>query len=285
MEKIQQALAKARALRDNSQQTPPATPRAGDMQIKPTSGLSASGSATNRRDEAWADLPVFTPDTERLTRARVMTLSGGQDAVPFDVMRTKVLQTMRANNWRRLAITSPTPSCGKSTIALNLGFSFARQPDICTIVAELDLRRPSIAKTLGTQAVRNFADVLQDKADFAQSVVCYNHNLALAMNTGTVRNPAEVLQAARVPTILADIEARFAPDLIIFDMPPMLVSDDAMAFVGQVDCVLLVAGAEATTIKEVDTCERELASQTNVMGVVLNKCHFMGKDYGYSYYG
>lgn len=279
MEKIQQALAKARASRDGSQQSgpaPSAVANAADVQPSP----AASG-----LDEAWAALPVFTPDAEKLIRARVMTLSGGQAAAPFDVMRTKVLQTMRANNWRRLAITSPTPACGKSTIALNLGFSFARQPDIRTIIAELDLRRPSIAKTLGIHPLKNFSDVLQGKVDFAQSAFCFNHNLALAVNAGILRNPAEVLQAARVPTILADIEARFAPDLIIFDMPPMLVSDDAMAFAGQVDCVLLVAGAEATTIKEIDTCERELASQTNVMGVVLNKCHFMGKDYGYSYYG
>ena len=65
----------------------------------------------------------------------------------------------------------------------------------------------------------------------------------------------------------------------------MLVSDDTMAFVGQVDAVLLIAAAEATTVKEIDACERELDSQTNVMGVVLNKCHYMGAEYGYSYYG
>ena len=47
--------------------------------------------------------------------------------------------------------------------------------------------------------------------------------------------------------------------------------------------VLLVAAAETTTIKEVDACERELASQTNVMGVVLNKCRYMDDTQGYSY--
>ena len=33
----------------------------------------------------------------------------------------------------------------------------------------------------------------------------------------------------------------------------------------------LVAAAEASTIKEIDACERDLASQTNVMGVVLGR--------------
>ena len=47
--------------------------------------------------------------------------------------------------------------------------------------------------------------------------------------------------------------------------------------------LLLIAAAEKTTIKEIDACERELSSQTNVMGVVLNKCRYMGEDYGYGY--
>jgi Mrp family chromosome partitioning ATPase len=168
---------------------------------------------------------------------------------------------------------------------LNLGFSFARQPDIRTIIAELDLRRPSLAKILGQKPSRSFAEVLQGKTDFAKTALCYNYNLAFGLNATHVKNPAELLHGAAVPGILSDIETRYAPDLVIFDMPPMLVSDDAMAFAGQVDCVLLVAAAEATTIKEIDTCERELATQTNVMGVILNKCRFMGNEYGYNYYG
>jgi len=64
----------------------------------------------------------------------------------------------------------------------------------------------------------------------------------------------------------------------------MLVSDDAMAVMGQIDCVLIIAAAESTTIKEIDRCERELATQTNVLGVVLNKCRYMEEGYGYDYY-
>lgn len=280
MEKIQEALAKARAARGEVSQSRTTPSAASDAAV-----AAAPSNPTADIAAAWAALKSFTPEAALLKRARIMTMAGGQESAPFDVMRTKVLQTMRANNWRRLAITSPTPACGKSTITLNLGFSLARQPDIRTIVAELDLRRPSLAKTLGQEHLKSFAEVLQGKIDFVDNAMCFNHNLALAMNGSAVRNPAELLHSAAVPGILSAIEARYAPDLVIFDMPPMLVSDDAMAFAGQVDCVLLVAAAEATTVKEIDTCERELATQTNVMGVVLNKCHFMGKDYGYSYYG
>ena len=54
-----------------------------------------------------------------------------------------------------------------------------------------------------------------------------------------------------------------------------------MAFLPHLDCVLLVAGAEQSRLDEVDKCEQDLAEQTNVLGVVLNMCRYMGEDYGY----
>ncbi len=55
---------------------------------------------------------------------------------------------------------------------------------------------------------------------------------------------------------------------------------------GRMDCVLIIAAAEATSIKDIDRCERELAGQTNVLGVVLNKCRYMeNESYGYEYHG
>jgi Mrp family chromosome partitioning ATPase len=70
---------------------------------------------------------------------------------------------------------------------------------------------------------------------------------------------------------------------MIFDLPPMLVSDDTTAFLKNVDCVLLIAGAEISTISQVDACEREIAEHTNVLGVVLNKCRFHEEESGHAY--
>lgn len=280
MEKIQEAIAKARAVRESNESAAP--------MARPAVAPSPAGPAPDSdqaRAEAWSLLKPYEADAARLKKARIVTLKGGPEASPFDVMRTKVIQTMRANNWKRLAITSPSPGCGKSTVTLNLGFSLARQPDIRSIVAELDLRRPSLAKLLGVIPSKSFSDVLEGKADFADQALRHDRNLALALNAAAVRNPAELLHNSGVTDRLAAIEARYAPDLMIFDMPPMLISDDMMAFAGQVDCVLLIAAAETTKIKEIDTCERELANQTNVMGVILNKCRYMGDTYGYSHYG
>lgn len=77
------------------------------------------------------------------------------------------------------------------------------------------------------------------------------------------------------------LRSAFQPDVIIYDLPPMMMSDDAMAFLPHMDCMLLVAGAEKTSLDEVDTCERELSENTNLLGVVLNQCRYTSDSYGY----
>lgn len=277
MERIQEAIAKARATRGTSSVVVPPKEVGAIEQTLDSAQLEVT--------TAWASLEPLEISPKLATKGRIVTISGSKEATAFDAMRTKVIQQMRANNWRRLAITSPTAACGKSTISLNLAFSLARQPDLRTILIELDLRRPSMAKTLHAKPKISFSQVLEKGTSFADNAYGFGNNLAIATNTSPVRNAAELLQASATAERLAEIEATYSPDIMIFDMPPMLVTDDAMAFASRVDCVLLVAAAEATTIKEIDTCEREIASQTNVMGVVLNKCRYMGPEYGYGYYG
>ena len=280
MEKIQSAIAKARDARSKLAPAGGDSPGAAPDQRRP-----AAYGAAGAVPAVWAALPAFVPNAPLLVRNRIVTHAGGAEAVDFDVMRTRLLQQMRANGWRRVAVTSPGASCGKTTIVLNLGFSLARQADTRTVVAELDLRRPSIARTLGLKPRAGFAGVLTGEAAFEDCVSCYNGNLAIATNQGPVRNSAELLAGPTVAAALSDIESRYDPTLMIVDMPPMLVSDDVMAFAGQVDCVLLVAAAESSTIKEIDACERDLAAQTNVLGVVLNKCRYTERSAGYGAYG
>jgi Mrp family chromosome partitioning ATPase len=278
MERIQSAIQKARIARESK--APEASTRSADPQQPGPAPLSD-------HHLAWAALDAFQPNAAHLQRGRITTLEPGQLATPFDVMRTRLLKQMRASNWRRLAITSPGPGCGKTMTCLNLAFSLARQTDIRVMVIEVDLRRPSMAKTLGLKAPHAFAEVLAGKAAASDNLVRYGMNLAFGTNHSPVRNSAELLQSGAIVEVLADLEKTYAPDLLIFDMPPMQTGDDAIAFLEKADCALLVAAAGSTTVAQVDHCERDIAAHTNVMGVVLNKCRYLDKDqsYGYDYYG
>lgn len=301
MEKIQNAIAKARAEREGNvgqmveQKLAPRRAAAPEGQSQARSpgdvakpaptfrARAASAASAAEVDQAWQDLPALTYNAKLMRSNRVVTLEGGKESRGIDMMRTRVLQQMRDNGWRRLAITSPTASCGKSTISMNLALSMQRQPDMRTMLLELDLRRPALIKMMGTEQDVSFAGVLEGTRAFAENAMRYSSNLIISANKRASRDAAELLASRHVPVALEEIERQYAPDIMIFDTPPMLATDDMMAFARHVDCVLLVASSEATTIKEVDICEQELASQTNVMGVILNKCRYMGPEYDYDY--
>lgn len=231
---------------------------------------------------AWAELAAFDPEPRLFARNHVVTLEDVDPAHShFDILRTKVLRTMQKNGWTSLGITSPTPGCGKTTLALNLAFSLAHQPDVRTVLVELDLRRPTMARLVGLKTPQSMASVLQGTRGVVESFVRYGDNLAIGTNSSSVRDSAELLMNARTGDGVAAIRRAFLPDIVVYDLPPMLQSDDVMAFLPHLDCVLLVAGAEKSRLDEVDKCEKDLADQTNVLGVVLNSCRYMSEDFGY----
>jgi capsular exopolysaccharide synthesis family protein len=256
-------------------------PQAAGSGRAPSAGSSAGSSGTV--EAAWADIQKSEIDPRRLVKRRLISFGRQAEATAFDVLRTKVLQLTGANGWKRVAITSPLPGSGKTTTAINLAVALARQVDLRIILIDLDMRRPAVARSLGVSGKTGVAPVLEGRESFGRQARRLGDNLAVAMNYAALRDPSDLFLRARTSEVLDEIEATYRPDLILFDMPPLLVNDDASAFLRNVDCALMVAEAGATTISQVDVCEKELAEQTNVLGVVLNKCRFFSDGY-YRYY-
>lgn len=271
MEKLEAALAKAREARQAAQGA--AVPVGTTPQAQTRTGGSAD----------WTSLPEVAIGAERARQSRIAAILGGKDATPYDMLRSRTWRMMKDAGWKRLAVTSPNAACGKTTVSLNLALSFARQRDLRVMLIDLDLRRPALHKLVGFRPKHSFHEVLADQADLADASVRVGDNLIIALNESSARHPAELLHSARSRDILASISARWNPDLMIFDMSPMLASDDNVGFMGNADCALLVAAAESTTLPNIDVCEKELAQLTNVLGVVLNKCRYSDSSAGYGY--
>jgi protein-tyrosine kinase len=272
MERLQAALEKARASRTGSK---PAAP-AGAPSPRRTRASSV--------DDAWAAVEYHAVRKDRMRGQRIVALAGGREATAVDVLRTKMLQQMRQNHWRRVAITSPGSACGKTTVAINLAASMARQSELRTILIDLDMRRPTMGKLLAIKDRPSFWEVVEGRAEFADQAVRLNDNVIVSTNTTHAAEPSEIMASSAMKRTIEKIEATFEPDIMMFDMPPMLVTDDNLAFFDKVDCALLVAAAESTTVQQVDVCERDLATQTSLLGVILNKCRYGSAD-GYDYAG
>lgn len=231
---------------------------------------------------AWEKLQPFTPDASLVARNRIVTVNRSDTAhSAFDMMRTRILQNMRENSWTSVAITSPTPGCGKTFTALNLAFSLANQKDCRTVLLDLDMKRPQVGKTLGMRDAASMESFLRGELQADDIFRRHGDNLAIAANKQSVQFSAELLQSAASTQALQDMRRRMRPDIVIYDLPPMLSTDDVLAFLPNVDCIILVAAAEQSTLSEIDICEQTLTEKTNVLGVVLNKCKFSAEKYGY----
>ncbi|MHA3980916.1 CpsD/CapB family tyrosine-protein kinase [Halovulum sp. GXIMD14794] len=261
-------------------QPPPPEPGAAAPEPAP-----AAGPAIEVQDSwpmAWDALGSYEPNKKLLRANRIVSFERRTaDHAPIDMIRTRMLRIMRENGWRTVVVTSPGPNCGKSTLIANLAFSFAHQPDTRTVVMDLDLRRPSLARLLGLPGQGTMAEVLTGAAPIEDNFLRYGDTLAISTPGHAAGNPSEVLNSRTASVTMKRIEAIFAPEVILCDMPPVMRADDVMAFLPNVDCVLLVAAAEESKMAEIDRCERELGAHTNVMGIVVNKCRYTPEEYGY----
>lgn len=272
MDRLQQAIQKAREERESRQQQP--TP----LRLEESSVVPTQGS-----EELWQTLPEIEINPRIVSRNRLVSYDGGHAASPYDMLRTKMLQQILSNGWHRVALTSPYAGCGKSTAAANLAFSLGRQEDLRTIVIDFDMRRRGLAEVLGQTGDHNMADVIQGEISFQDHAIRHGNNVIFGLNFSSTRNPAEVLQSRRTIETLERIEAEYKPDIMLFDTPPLMVSDDSHGFLKNVDCALLLAAAEETSIDHIDVAERQLAELTKIMGIVLTKCRYISGAFGNEY--
>lgn len=262
MEKLQKAIVKAREER---------------VKGRAQHGVSVAHAPAS---DPWPELQSFEGDRLYLERHRIVADVAGPKATPYDILRTKIMLTMRRNNWRRLAITSPMAGAGKTLTACNLALALSRQEDMRSMLFEIDLRRPSQRKVLGIPEGPGIAELLCGEVSFEQQALCLRPNLAISSACGPLSDPSSVLLSKRTQQILQDIEDQYEPDVMVFDLPPLLSSDDARAFLKNADCALMIAAAETTKITHIDACEREIAEQTNMLGVVLNQCKHLDDLHG-----
>jgi protein-tyrosine kinase len=246
----------------------------------PATGGATQSSATPV-DELWAALRRAELDRRRARRGRIVTFArSSPEHASFDVLRTKLLRSLRLNNWTTVAITSPEPGCGKSVVALNLAFSMANLQNCRVVLLDLDFRRPQVSAILDPHMARPTAAFLGGKTPVESAFVRYGSNLAVSAGRNGISFPAELLQSDSARAAMIEIRERLCPDVVLLDLPPILGSDDVLAFLPNVDCTLLVVGAGLTTAAQVRRCEQELANETNLLGMVLNKCQY-GQSSGY----
>lgn len=267
------------------------------------SGQSLPGPALpqdviNRRDDRASRLPPIFADPARIwdslgtvtlpaaplaQKGVFLDASNHPAAVAFDILRTRLLHGLAEKNWHRIAVTSPTHGCGKSFVATNLALSLARRPSSRTVLVDLDLRHPEIARLLNIDEDRPLAEYLSGEQPLESNFRRFGRTLALGLNGAPIEKASETLHDPATFSALAGIVDLLDPEVILYDMPPILVSDDVMAMSPSVDAVLLVTDGTKSSPDEIRAAEKMLEGRIPLLGVVLNRAQdFSAGRYRYA---
>lgn len=197
----------------------------------------------------------------------------------FDLLRTQVLKIMEENGWRTLAITSPTPEAGKTVLAINLAMSIAHHTTKTALLVDFDLRRPKMGEYLGLPMVKSLNDYLADTAELQEVLVNPTLPRFVVLPTREpIPHSTEVLSSPAVTHLISDLRERYNSRIVIFDLPPLLSSDDAINVLDKFDCVLLVVANGLNSKKEIEE-SLHLLGPANLVGTVLNKAEPQKRSY------
>ncbi|HEB78368.1 MAG TPA: exopolysaccharide biosynthesis protein [Methylothermaceae bacterium] len=268
MERIQKALEKARAQRQQTA-ADPMEPEHENKQVPGAAGSRATGLPVHIQ---YSQTNTVEVPEQVLEKNRVVAaLKNHPQRDLFRVLRTKILHRMKKQGINSLAITSPTKKGGKSMVASNLAVSIAMEMNHTVMLVDLDLRNPSIHRYFGFETEQGLSDYLLDGMELPNLLVHPGIERLVILPAGKpVPQSSELLATPRMASLVADITTRYAERIILFDLPPLLHMDDALTFLPQVESSLLVVEEGGNTPAEVEQ-SLHLLEQANLLGTVYNK--------------
>lgn len=229
-------------------------------------------------EEAWEELRQFVPNPQILESAKMVSATRTDPAhVAIDVLRTRMTLALKQRGWHRVGITSPTRGCGKSFVTANLAISFSRQEEMRTVLMDLNLDNPMLSRYLGASGAGAISEFLSGgrsvESHFMRAAPNSPHigsNLALGLNEREEMFSSELIQYPTTEMAINEVQSLLDPDVMLFDLPPVLSSDVAVAMSEQLDCILIVVSGDKSKAEEIREAERIIAGSNPVLGIVMN---------------
>jgi len=88
---------------------------------------------------------------------------------------------------------------------------------------------------------------------------------------GRAEDSAELLSSPKMASLVDDVRSQYDSRIIIFDVPPILQTDDVLLSANYFDSTLLVLEDGKNTESNINK-SLQLLEGTNLMGTVINKC-------------
>jgi exopolysaccharide/PEP-CTERM locus tyrosine autokinase len=226
-------------------------------------------------------LGMVTPD-QGATLAK-NEFSGIKRAILQNVMAQRSQQATHSN---LIMLTSSLPGEGKTFCAINLAMSLAIELDHTVLLVDADVARPSVLRTLGLKSELGIMDLLLDEElDMADVMLKTNVESLSILPAGSSHiHATELLASMAMNKLLNDISNRYSDRIVIFDSPPLLLTNEAHVLARQMGQIVMVVAAENTKQQDVKNALRLIESNSQI-SLIYNKAEpfLSGNKYGYGY--
>lgn len=274
MEKIQQAIERARQQRASlsaATAAPPGAPPASPAGV--ADGVAA----------ALQRARVVEPPRQVLRENRI--LAAATDDARSDVfrkLRTQAMLRLQALGGRSIAVVSARDGEGKTLVACNLAFGIAHQTAAPTFLLDMDFRRPSVHRAFGFEPEVSLTDVIEGRATLDEVVVrIADSQLYLLPQARKNEHASEIVASQAARALIQSLVNGVPSAKLVIDCPPLLLTDEPLVVQGYVDGCLLVVEQGRTSRDDVER-SAEYLDEAKYLGSVLNR---VVESEGSTYYG
>jgi len=195
----------------------------------------------------------------------------------FRQIRMALLYGRNEQQQRSIAVLSPMPEDGRTTVAANLA-QVAASGGKRVLLVDGNLRLPQLASIFNIDSSRGLSTILAGQDAWQSVVQDVSPGLAILPAGAMPPNPAELLASSTMADLLKEWYQEY--DQVIFDSTPCMLMADSLALCTQVDGIVLVARAKVNTYSVLQRCRDEIRKVGGtIFGVVLNGTRLTNANY------
>jgi non-specific protein-tyrosine kinase len=189
----------------------------------------------------------------------------------YKSLRTQILQKTRGPGHNTIMVTSVGAGEGKTLTAINLALTMARDYSHTVLLVDCDLKKQDVHKMLGYQSSLGLADNLLKDTALPDLIVWPGIEKLTVISGGpAIAESTELLGSPRMKDLIVEIKGRYPERYIIFDVPAIRDSPDAVAFAPLVDGIVVVVQSGVTSESEMKTALQMLPKE-KLLGLVINR--------------
>jgi capsular exopolysaccharide synthesis family protein len=216
----------------------------------------------------------------------VLTDPQSPEAEQFKILRTNILFPLTGRPPRSILVTSTAPMEGKTFAAANFAISIALNINRHVLLLDADMRRPQLHQRFGFGHVPGLSNYLAQGQPLPSLLLKTKVDKLTLLPAGPPPdNPAELIGAERMSSLLAEVTNRYPDRIVVIDAPPPAMAAETGVLARQVDGILVVVRFGSTRREDIADLVTRLGSK-KILGSIVNYIETASsRYYGYKYAG